>query len=113
MNALSLLVLRCTDIKRCREFYECFGLSFGLHAHGKGPQHYAAEDERGVFELYPASDAAPADQVGLGFRSSDLSEIANRLRSAGFSPGEISENEWGRSFVVRDPQNRRVEVSAA
>ena len=53
MNGLNLLVLRCRDLERARAFYEVLGLRFTRHAHGSGPQHYAHEDERGVFELYP------------------------------------------------------------
>jgi hypothetical protein len=29
----------------------------------------------------------------------------------GVAAGEIRENPWGRSFVVRDPEGRRVEIA--
>jgi catechol 2,3-dioxygenase-like lactoylglutathione lyase family enzyme len=108
---LNLLVLRCTDMDRCRAFYECFGYRFEKHAHGTGPQHYAAEDAGNVLELYPATESTPADQVGLGFRVASFADVQAKLRAAGFAPGEMKENPWGPSFVVRDPQNRRVEVT--
>lgn len=114
MEFLNLLVLRCADIDRARAFYEHFGLRFAKHAHGSGPQHYAHEDERGVFELYPAKhSAAPGavDQTGLGFAVGDLAATRAALAAAGFACGEIADQPWGQTFVARDPDGRRVEVS--
>ena len=108
MKALNLLVLRCADLEACRRFYELLGLRFSKHAHGSGPEHYAHEDERGVFELYPA--AGPGDRTGLGFGSSELDEVFGRFRDGGYQPQPIRQNPWGRTFVIRDPDDRRVEV---
>ena len=110
MRHLNLLVLRCGDIERCRAFYELLGLRFVKHAHGSGPEHYAHEDERGVFELYPAGETAPPDSTGLGFTAADLEPVRQALESHGHAPGGIKETEWGVGFVVRDPDRRRVEV---
>ena len=110
MNRLNLLVLRCADIKRTRAFYELLGLRFQQHAHGSGPIHFAHEDERGVIELYPADTANPADHVGLGFTVDDLPAAHARFAHAARNPGDIRDREWGRTFVVRDPDGRRVEV---
>lgn len=111
MDTLNLLVLRCRDLERCRAFYEQFGLRFAKHAHGSGPEHYAHEDERGVFELYPAKNSAAAgDQTGLGFAVSDLAATGGALAAAGFTPDGVKDHPWGRTFVVRDPDGRRVEV---
>jgi catechol 2,3-dioxygenase-like lactoylglutathione lyase family enzyme len=113
MNALNLLVLRCADLERARAFYEHFGLRFTKHGHGAGPEHYAHEDGRGVFELYPAKNsAAPGDQTGLGFGVDDLDATRAALAAGGFAPGEATDHPWGRTFVVRDPDGRRVEVKA-
>lgn len=112
MRRLNLLVLRCNDIERSKVFYEALGLSFSKHAHGKGPEHYAHEDERGVFELYPKAKEQAGDMTGLGFEVDDLGVMSERLSGLGFEPGPIAENPWGRSFVVRDPDARRVEVKA-
>ena len=112
MNALNLLVLRCGDLERARTVYESFGLRFTRHAHGSGPEHYAHEDARGVFELYPAKGCAAGDQTGLGFAVSDILGIHQLLAAGGFAPGEPRDNPWGRTFVVRDPDGRRVEVKA-
>jgi catechol 2,3-dioxygenase-like lactoylglutathione lyase family enzyme len=111
MRNLNLLVLRSPDIERARRFYELFGMTFTRHAHGVGPDHYAHEDERGVFEIYPAKQGDAADKTGLGFLVADLAEMHAKL--AAYQAQAIGENEWGRTFVVRDPDGRRVEVKQA
>jgi hypothetical protein len=78
---------------------------------GRAPEHYAHEDDRGVVELYPATSPAAGDMTGLGFAVVSLEEASRRL--AAHSPSAIRENPWGRSFVVRDPDARRVEVREA
>jgi catechol 2,3-dioxygenase-like lactoylglutathione lyase family enzyme len=110
---LNLLVLRSPDIERTRRFYEVFGLRFTRHAHGSGPEHYAHEDERGVFEIYPAKQAAAAggDHTGLGFVVDDLEAVHRELGE--YAPAPIAQQEWGQTFVVRDPDGRRVEVKQA
>jgi catechol 2,3-dioxygenase-like lactoylglutathione lyase family enzyme len=107
--ALNLLVLRCRDLEASRRFYELLDLRFSTHAHGTGPLHFAHEDERGVFELYPAT-AEAGDRTGLGFGFPDLESLFHRLQEAGFAPQPIRDNPWGRTFVVRDPDDRRVEL---
>lgn len=112
MNAFNLL-LRCRNLERSRTFYEHFGLRFAKHAHGAGPEHYAHEDDRGALELYPAKSAADVtDQTGLGFAVGDLVAAQAALAACGFAPGAIMDNPWGTTFVVRDPDGRRVEVKA-
>lgn len=108
MKALNLLVLRCRDLEASRAFYELLGLRFMRHAHGSGPEHYAHEDERGVLELYPTR--GPADATGLGFGSADLEALFGRFDAGGYRPQPIRQNPWGRTFVVRDPDDRRVEL---
>ena len=110
MKSLNLLVLRSSDIERAKAFYECFGMSFTRHAHGTGPEHYAHEDDAGVFEIYRVAAGSPPDSAGLGFKVSLLDEVAAALRGTGAEPGAPRENPWGRTFVVRDPDGRRVEV---
>ena len=109
MKQLNLLVLRCADIEQSRRFYEALGMTFVRHSHGSGPEHYAHEDERGVFELYPAKHyVTSTDATGLGFATSDLE--GTRAALAEYEPAEVRQTEWGRSFVVRDPDGRRVEI---
>ena len=112
MQNLNLLVLRCADIEATKRFYEVIGMSFIRHAHGNGPEHLAHEDARGVFELYPVKEHQP-DRTGVGFLTDDLQASHSRFATAGFEPGAILHNEWGTSFVVRDPDGRRVEIKAS
>jgi lactoylglutathione lyase len=85
---------------------------FSKHRHGSGPEHYAHEAKSGVLELYPSSAANPADRVGLGFSHGDLDALAGQLTELGLEPGPIQEQPWGTTFVVRDPDDRRVEIQA-
>ena len=112
MLNLNLLVLRCRDIEVSRRFYECLELRFQKHAHGTGPEHYAAEDGDGVMELYPLSQPCEreVEATGLGFTARSLPPVSDALRSSGFDPQPAREQPWGRTFVVRDPDGRRVEV---
>ena len=96
-------------MEKSRGFFEALGLRFEKHRHGNGPEHYAHEDARGVIELYPAQGDA-VDQTGLGFSTGSLEVMRDALATRGYGPGEIRNNEWGRTFVVRDPDGRRVEI---
>jgi catechol 2,3-dioxygenase-like lactoylglutathione lyase family enzyme len=111
--SLNLLVLRCSDLEASRTFYEHLGFSFAEHVHGSGPRHYAAETPGFVLELYPAPAADSADQTGLGFAVPDLHALHARLTAAGLAPGAIKDNPWGRTFVLRDPDRRRIEIQQA
>ena len=108
MERLNLVVLRCADLERSKAFYELLGMTFSRHAHGSGPEHFAHEDARGVFELYPQAEPASGDQTGLGFAAPDLERLRESFAEAGFAPGPVRENAWGVSFVVRDPDGRRI-----
>ena len=108
MEKLNLLVLRCRDLECSRLFYEILGLHFVKHAHGTGPEHYSHEDSRGVIELYPAANSQ--DDTAIGFAAADLLGLHASFLSAGFLPEPLQNQPWGRTFVVRDPDQRRVEV---
>jgi catechol 2,3-dioxygenase-like lactoylglutathione lyase family enzyme len=111
MSFVNLLVLRCGDVARTREFYECLGLQFDEHQHDGGPIHSSAMDGMGlIIELHPASEKNPADRCGLGFGLPDLQRVIEALTQRGFEPGKIQQQPWGPTFVARDPDGRRVEV---
>jgi lactoylglutathione lyase len=110
MTTPNLLVLRCRDLERSRSFYEHLGLTFTSHAHGKGPAHFAHETPDFVFELYPAPAPDYADQTALGFAVDDLAALHVQLSSANLDPAAIAQNPWGTTFVIRDPDGRRVEL---
>jgi len=109
---LNLLVLRCADPDQTRRFYECLGVAFVNHQHGDGPVHYAHEGNPSIIELYPAGPDGP-DTAGVGFEVEHIQAAWARLKEAGFAPGDIAQRPWGMSFVVRDADNRRVEIQAS
>jgi hypothetical protein len=105
----NLLILRCTDIERTMRFYSVLGMGFAKHAHGTGPEHYAHEDGQWVFELYPSVKDSP-DSAGVGFAVANLDQARQSFIESGYSAGNIRATEWGTSFVIRDPDQRRVEI---
>jgi catechol 2,3-dioxygenase-like lactoylglutathione lyase family enzyme len=111
VSFIDLFVLRCADVAKTRAFYECLELEFSEHQHGNGPVHSGAMDGSGMFlELYPASEKHPVDRSGIGFGAPNLERIIAALTANGFKPGAIEQQTWGKTFVVRDPDGRRVEV---
>src|SRR5690349_21027793 len=113
MPRLNLVVLRVADLERAVAFYRAVGITFERHAHGAGPQHYAAESGGFVFELYAATAEQPVNaSTRVGFAVDDVDVIAARL--AGIDGARIisppKDSEWGRRAVVADPDGHRVEL---
>jgi lactoylglutathione lyase len=110
--ALNLVVLRCADLDRAREFYSRLGLQFSRHQHGKGPEHWTGEVGGCVFELYPASsDSKSTLGTRIGFRIPNLDKTIAALSDF---PGALSspakDTEWGRRAVILDPDGHKVEL---
>ena len=96
-------------MEACRVFYEMLGLRFAKHRHGAGPEHFAHEGEV-IVELYPAK-SDDRDRTGVGFSVENLEHTRREMIMVGLGASEIHANPWGRSFVVRDPDRRRVEIT--
>ena len=96
MKHLNLLVLRSTDIEAARRFYELLGLSFTRHAHGSGPEHYAHEDERGVFEIYPVKAGGQSDTAGVGSSTA----VAQRIGSVLVNTVSLPSTHLGKSCAA-------------
>ncbi|WP_367871619.1 VOC family protein [Luteolibacter sp. Populi] len=109
---LNLIVLRSPDIHRAASFYQTLGLSFTLHAHGSGPEHYASESDGMVFEIYPlGTKSAPTIGIRIGFRVDNVDRILALLVEAGGSViTPATDSEWGRRAVVRDLDGHLVEL---
>jgi predicted enzyme related to lactoylglutathione lyase len=112
VTALSLLVLRVTDIEGSAAFYSRLGLKFSRHRHGGGPEHLAAELAGTVFELYPLAPDGPSTLgTRIGFR---VESVDAALAALADCPGAIitpaKDSEWGRRAVVADPDGHRVEL---
>ncbi len=93
-------------------FYSKLGLSFTKHRHGTGPEHFSAELQSGVFELYPQSEDGPSSLgTRIGFTVSSVDEAIKALAeypTAVVSPAKDS--EWGRRAIVSDPDGHRIEL---
>jgi catechol 2,3-dioxygenase-like lactoylglutathione lyase family enzyme len=71
VSAVTLIVLRCADVERAREFYEALGLALVAEQHGDGPRHYSTTVGRTVLELYPRRGSETRG-LRLGLSVSDL-----------------------------------------
>ena len=109
---LNLLVLRAPDIEKAQRFYSLLGFSFTKHAHGSGPEHYAADTGSQVLEIYPQTDAESSTKsTRVGFRVRGVDEMVTRLIGGGatiISPAKDS--QWGRRAVVCDPIGHKLEL---
>jgi predicted enzyme related to lactoylglutathione lyase len=112
---LNLVVLRSSDIARAMAFYTQLGLHFTRHRHGSGPEHFAAELQAGVFELYPLSPDGPSTLgTRIGFRVPSLdTAIAALTAYPGAVVSPAKDSEWGRCAVIADPDGHRVELLQA
>ncbi|MGC4072362.1 MAG: VOC family protein [Nibricoccus sp.] len=111
--SLNLIVLRVPDLGRAAEFYSAFGITFEKHAHGKGPEHLAAELGPIVFELYPqATDDGSTKNTRIGFQVIDPDKLLIRLESNGAKiVSALKDSPWGRRAVIDDPFGHRIEIT--
>lgn len=95
------------------EFYSVLGFSFEKHAHGSGPEHYAAEGDGIVFELYPlAKDDGSTRNTRIGFQVDDAAAMIERLgqfETKMISP--LKDSPWGLRAVIDDPFGHRIEIT--
>lgn len=109
----NLLVIRLPDIERAVTFSQKIGMQFELHAHGKGPQHYASESESFVFEIYPQQDtAAGTTQTRIGFNVESVDDSLELLVELDIEViFAAKDSPWGRRAVVRDLDGHTVELT--
>lgn len=114
MPRLNLLVLRAMEPARLASFYTHLGLSFTLHRHGSGPEHYASEGGGVVFEIYPALDkSGTTHAVRLGFEVTDIHATVALLANHGAKVIKPpSSSEWGTRAVLEDPEGHKLELLA-
>lgn len=111
---LNLLVIRSDCIERAASFYAALGFDFGRHVHGRGPEHFAAEDAGLVFEIYPrVGDASGTAEVRLGFAVDSVDDAVAALVAKGAKlRAALRESPWGRRAVVEDLDGHAVELTA-
>jgi catechol 2,3-dioxygenase-like lactoylglutathione lyase family enzyme len=107
--ALTLLVLRATDLEQTRQFYEALGLSFTLEQHDPGPRHYSSKLGDTVLEIYPL--AAPPTGIRFGMSVDDVDGAVEAVRAMGGSVVRVEVGKPLRNAIVRDPDGNTVELS--
>jgi predicted enzyme related to lactoylglutathione lyase len=114
-TALNLLVIKSRDIEKLADFYGALGLHFSRHRHANGPEHFAAELDGSVFEIYPLKESdTPTDSVRLGFKVDSLEAAVGELKSRGATLLRSPQNSpWGRRAVMKDIDGHTVELLAA
>jgi lactoylglutathione lyase len=102
---LSLLVLRCADLERSREFYSALGLTLVAEQHDQGPLHYSITLGTTVLELYPFTDERTSGvRIGLGSEDPEKTVAAVRLLC-----GVVVQTMNGEA-VVRDPDGHVIHI---
>ena len=111
---LNLLVLRCTNIDKAKQFYQILGFNFVKEKHGKGVEHYAAENNGFVLELYPLTLNQSSDNSRLGFIIDDIVNVARKLKaySAISIVHDIEESQRGIMMLIQDPDGRKIEITS-
>ncbi len=113
LRKLNLVVVRSSNPPALAEFYGRLGLHFDLHAHGNGPEHYSAEVDGLVFEIYPAlAEATATTSVRFGFAVEDLRGLLTKAMDAGAQlRTPPRDTEWGLRAVIVDPAGHHVELT--
>jgi lactoylglutathione lyase len=110
--AITLLVLRCSDIERSRLFYESLGLHFVAEKHGSGLTHYSTRIGSLVLELYPETDAETRG-LRIGFSVVDLPTIMQVIERNGGSSVRVALDASPPHAVIRDPDGHWIELTQA
>jgi hypothetical protein len=108
---LNLVVIRVADLERAANLYRALGLPLVRERHGTGPEHYSADIQGTILELYPRQPGSEGTtQVRLGFAVDDLEKAVDSIQAAGgriVSPAQAS--PWGRRAVIEDIDGHRIE----
>jgi catechol 2,3-dioxygenase-like lactoylglutathione lyase family enzyme len=110
-SAINLIVLRCADVERAREFYEALGLVLVAEQHGGGPRHYSTTIGGTVLELYPRG-AAETRGLRLGL---SLSDLAAAVGAVGRTGGRVVRTDAAPTpfAIVEDPDGHTIELRQA
>jgi catechol 2,3-dioxygenase-like lactoylglutathione lyase family enzyme len=109
VSAITLIVLRCAEVERAREFYEALGLTLVAEQHGAGARHYSTTIGRTVLELYPRRGPETRG-ARLGFSVSDLAAAVGAVERVG---GRVVRTEGAQppSAIVEDPDGHTIELT--
>jgi catechol 2,3-dioxygenase-like lactoylglutathione lyase family enzyme len=112
LPSMNLVVIRSPDIDKAAAFYQVLGLNLVKHAHGSGPEHYACEMGKCVFEIYPITPkSAPTNGTRLGFKVESVDQIVSSLAASGATiVSPPTNSEWGRRAVLKDLDGHTIEL---
>jgi len=105
-KSLNLLILRCSDIEKSKDFYKKLSLSFVKEQHGKGAVHYATTLGDMILELYPLGNGT-VDNTRLGFMVNSIKPILEDKMVEIVSEYEF---DGKTTYVIVDPDGRKVEI---
>jgi catechol 2,3-dioxygenase-like lactoylglutathione lyase family enzyme len=108
--ALTLIVLRCADLKRSVQFCSALGLRLVREKHGEGPDHFSSKLGSTVIELYPRGELN-TDGVRVGLRVTGNKDLLERAVDAG---GKVlkpwTDVDVGARVVLQDPDGHTVDI---
>lgn len=97
------------DVPASIEFYRALGLEVGCVSR---PGGWAELTGRAGSLAVHVTDGTNAGGCELAFEADELLErVADRLSAAGFAPGDIVDESFGRSLQVTDPDGVVVQVN--
>lgn len=97
MKVMPIRYLR--DVEAAARFYAALGLTVTTRQRGGGWVELTGS--AGLLALHTAPDGARAE-LGL-LADEPLEDVVRRLRAAGFEPGPILDEAYGRSLRLIDP----------
>ena len=104
------------DMDAARRFYETLGMShsFTSRQPRRGPSVWTElAGAGGGLALHYASEGSGMGAVQLSFQADErLENVAGRLSAAGYElETEITDESFGRSFTIRDPEGLLIQVN--
>lgn len=68
INTQEVLVLRCTEMERVREFFQALmpEVTFQVEKHGNGPEHFSVQVGSKVLEIYPPRSSELSEPYMIG-----------------------------------------------
>jgi lactoylglutathione lyase len=103
---LTLIVLRCADLERTRQFYAALGLALVPEQHAAGPRHYSARVGDTVVEFYPDASGSTRG-LRLALQLADVPAAMSALAEIG------AVLRPGRPLTIDDPDGQRLELHSA
>lgn len=108
---MKILAIRfISDTAAARRFYAALGLTLPEGDESAGWQELQADG--GTFALHgTCGDDSSHPDIKLCLKSEEpLEDVQERLEEAGFDPGTISDEDFGRALRVRDPEGLELQI---